>query len=404
MGHRKFKSLTGCALSCGAVLLLTASGALAQDQQPTPAPQDQTPHPWRSAADVAPPAPADQAAPNPAPAPPPNYSSYPSFPNAPQQAQLPNPNAPLPGAAGTPNYTPQQGYPQQPAYQGQQGYPPQPGYPRQPGYQGQAGYQGQQQPNNQQAPPPIPAHLTIAPGTFISVRISQPLSSDKNQQGDTFFATLAEPIIVNGVVVAQRGETVSGRVTEAQKAGRVTGTSRLGVELTGITLVDGQQLSIQSQMVTRNGNTSVGRDAAAIGGTTALGAAVGAAADWGRGAAIGAGAGAAVGILGVLLTRGQPTIIYPETPLTFRISAPVEIATDHAPQAFHYAQNRDYGPSYSQRPPTSGYGYAGAPGPVAPVPYYGPAYYPYPYYWGPGLSVYVGPGFYGGYRYRGFWR
>jgi hypothetical protein len=97
-------------------------------------------------------------------------------------------------------------------------------------------------------------------------------------------------------------------------------------------------------------------------------------------------------------------VIYPETPLTFRIQAPVEIATDHAPQAFHYVQNRDYGSSgYAQRPPAPGYGYAGAP-PAAPQPYYGPAYYPNPYYWGPGVSVYVGPGFYGGYRYRGFWR
>ena len=39
--------------------------------------------------------------------------------------------------------------------------------------------------------------------------------------------------------------------------------------------------------------------------TTAMGAAIGAAAEWGRGAAIGAGAGAAAGVVGVLLTRGQ---------------------------------------------------------------------------------------------------
>lgn len=376
------------------MLLLTASGALAQTQQPAPVPQDQTPHQWRSASDVAPNAPepsqpatpdqAAQAAPNPAPAPP-AYSNYPSFPSAPQQAQLPNPNMPLPGTSG-----------QQQPYSGQQPYAGQ-----QP-YGGQRPYAAQQQPYT--AAQPVPAHLTIAPGTYISVRMSQPLSSDRNQTGDTFFATLAEPIIVNGVVVAQRGETVSGRVTEAQKAGRVQGVSHLGVEITGITLVDGQQLSIQSQMITRNGDTSVGRDAAGIAGTTAVGAAVGAGVAGGVGAGAGAGAGAALGIIGVLLTRGRPTVIYPETPLTFRIQAPVEIATDHAPQAFHYVQNRDYGSSgYAQRPPAPGYGYAGAP-PAAPQPYYGPAYYPNPYYWGPGVSVYVGPGFYGGYRYRGFWR
>jgi hypothetical protein len=156
-------------------------------------------------------------------------------------------------------------------------------------------------------------------------------------------------------------------------------------------------------MINRNGQTSVGRDAGAVAGTTALGAAIGAGADWGRGAAIGAGAGAAAGLIGVLLTRGRPTIIYPETPLTFRIGAPVEIATDRAPQAFRYVSNRDYGASYAQRPPAPGYPGYGAQ-PATPGYYYGPAYYPNPYYWGPGLSVYVGPGFYGGYGYRGFRR
>ncbi|MEP6886358.1 MAG: hypothetical protein ABJC66_16540, partial [Gammaproteobacteria bacterium] len=43
-------------------------------------------------------------------------------------------------------------------------------------------------------------------------------------------ATLGEPLIVDGVVVAQRGQTVMGRVTEARKAGRVEGASRLGLE------------------------------------------------------------------------------------------------------------------------------------------------------------------------------
>jgi len=46
--------LTRRALQFGATLLLTATGALAQTQQPAPpAPdQDPTPHAWRKAADV----------------------------------------------------------------------------------------------------------------------------------------------------------------------------------------------------------------------------------------------------------------------------------------------------------------------------------------------------------------
>lgn len=370
-------------------LLATAGLGMAQDVT-----QDQV-HPWRNATD------SDQSA-------------------AQQQNQYPVQNAPAPTGPGGYSQAP---YPAQngPGNYNQAPYPPQ-GYPPQ-NYppQNYPPYPGAQQAQaNQAPPPPIPAHLTLKPGTFVTVRINQWLSSDKNKTGDAFSASLAQPVIVDGVVVAEAGQTIGGKVTEAQKAGRVEGTSRLGVTLTDLTLSDGQTLPIQSQMISQNGPTSVGRDVGAVAGTTALGAAAGAIADAGRGAAIGAGAGAAVGILGVLLTRGRPTLIYPETVMTFRVQAPVEIATDHAPQAFRYVDDRDYGPAHGQGPPRPAYGAYGAPAPgpypgayppaygyAAPAPYYG---YPYPYYgYGYGYPYYggvylgFGRGFYGGYG-RGFRR
>ena len=251
--------------------------------------------------------------------------------------------------------------------------------------------------------PGTPAHLTIRAGTYVTVHINQPLSSDHNQPGDAFSASLARPLVVDGVVVAQTGQTVGGRVVEAQKAGRVSGVSRLKLQLTDLTLVDGQQLPIQSQMVTRSGPTTEGRDAGAIATTTAAGAAIGAAADWGRGAAIGAGAGAAAGVLGVLLTRGAPTVVYPEAVLTFRIEAPVTVSTDRAPQAFRYVEPSDYDrANYSaQAPPVRR-----APGPPPPPYYFGGYYYPYAYPYGGGsFGVFIGPRFYrGGFYYRGFHR
>ncbi len=241
----------------------------------------------------------------------------------------------------------------------------------------------QNAPNNQGQPSyTVPSRLNLPSGSFVTVRINQLLSSDRNQAGDAFSASLVQPVIVDGVIVAQRGQTIGGRVVEAKKAGRVEGASRLQVQLTDLTLVDGQVAPIQTQLISRNGPTSVGRDAGAIAGTTALGAAVGAAADWGRGAAIGAGAGAVAGTLGVLLTRGHPTIIGPESVLTFRVETPVTIATDRAPQAFRFVGPNDY-----NRPANL----QARPGPPPPRPYYA---YGYPYY-GPGYAYY-GPGYYYG--------
>lgn len=262
---------------------------------------------------------------------------------------------------------------------------------------------------NVPVPAPAPANLTIQPGTFLTVRTNQPLSTDHNQEGDFFSATLAEPVVVNGIVVAQRGQTLAGRVSRVDKGGRIKGVSQLGIELTSLTAVDGQQVNLKTELVNRNGRSTVGRDVAAVGTTTGVGAVVGAAADWGRGAAIGAGAGAAIGLAGVLLSRGAPAVVYPESLLTFRVTAPATIDTDRAPQAFRYVDANDYQQpppvqSRMQEPPRPGPApyYAPYPYPYAyasPYPYYGYGY-GYPYYYGPSFGVVIGPRFG---HYRG-WR
>ena len=278
--------------------------------------------------------------------------------------------------------------------------------------------------------------LVLQPGTILTVRINQALSSDHNQPGDLFSGSLTQPVVVQGVVVAQSGQTVAGRVADAKKAGRVSGVSQLSITLTSLTLVDGQNVPIQSQWLAQKAPPSAGRDVAMVGGTTALGSLIGAAAGWGKGAAIGAGAGAAAGVIGVLLTRGYATVIYPETMLTFQVTAPVAIDTGNAPQAFHMVNpTADYPqaappPQAQEPPPVTNM----APPPpavvapqvvVAPPPYAYPypyaAYYPpypyyypyagYPYFYAPGIRFVFGyshyphyhgyPVYHGHYTYRG---
>jgi len=243
----------------------------------------------------------------------------------------------------------------------------------------------------------LPAELTLKAGTYISARLGQGLSTDHNHQGDTFIAHLSQPIIVDGVVVAPRNSTVYGHVEEVQKQSS-SRPSRLGLQLTSITLADGTQVPIQSLMVTQTGtHTPGGVQAGTVAATTGVGAVIGGAVGWGTGAAIGAGAGAVAGIAGVLLTRNHPTVLYPETQLTFSVTSPVKISTVNNPQAFRFVgpgdtQNAQLQPRPAPRPGYYGpryYGYAPAP---YPYPYvYAPA--PYPYWgWGPGFGVVIGRG------------
>jgi hypothetical protein len=233
-----------------------------------------------------------------------------------------------------------------------------------------------------QAPRPaygLPAHVTLKPGTFLSMRINQKLADNKNSVGDTFSGTLTQPLVVNGIVVAQRGQTVYGRVTEAQK---VKNVHRLGVEVTGIMLVDGTQATVHTLLMSREGPILPY-------GHQQEGAITTATAD---GSTPPAGATAAV-----LATKGHDSVIYPGTLLTFQNENPVTIDTANN-SAFRYVSPDDY------NRPTMNTQVATRPAYV-----YGPGYYGYPYpyygwgypYWGPTVGFGFG-GYWGG--WHGGWR
>jgi hypothetical protein len=229
--------------------------------------------------------------------------------------------------------------------------------------------QNQAAPNQQQGPP---GSLTLPAGTILRVRVDEWLSSDQNNVGDIFSAVLEEPIVVDGWVVARHGQAQTGTVALAKKE-RGNGTSELGLQLGALTLVDGQQLAVQTQMIKSSAKTPEGQQLATVGTTTAIGAVIGAIAGGGTGAVIGGGLGATAGIVGVIATRGKPTVIAPETILTFRLQAPVTISTERSQFAFQPVTQRDYD-SGTPRPVSMRRRAPRGPG-YPPPPYFG---YPYP--------------------------
>ena len=92
-------------------------------------------------------------------------------------------------AASTPVYS--QDEPPADASPGQQqGTPPASGWHR-------FSDSGQATPSNRSSNNPLPQQLTIKSGTFVTVRVNQLLSSDRNQGGDAFSAMLDQPLLVD---------------------------------------------------------------------------------------------------------------------------------------------------------------------------------------------------------------
>jgi len=178
-------------------------------------------------------------------------------------------------------------------------------------------------PAHVQTPPP--AQVTLHAGILLSARTVEGLSSERNQIGDTFTATLERPLSVDGWVIAERGARLEGKIVQSQRAGRVKGLSNLAIELTQLVTSDGQRVPIETETFEKRGESSTGQDAAKVGAVAAIGAAIGAIAGGGKGAGIGAAAGGAAGAGDVMLMRGKPAVLPAETHINFRLRNSITI-------------------------------------------------------------------------------
>ncbi len=175
------------------------------------------------------------------------------------------------------------------------------------------------------APARVPETVIIPAGTSISIRMGSTLSTEKNVTGDTFEATLDTPLVVNDIVLAERGAKVDGKVAEVDRSGRVKGVAKMMLELTRIQLSDGQQITLRTDPWERDAESTKKADAVKVGVGAAIGAAIGAIAGGGRGAAIGGAGGAGAGTGVVLATRGKPVQIDVETKIPFRLSTALTV-------------------------------------------------------------------------------
>lgn len=180
--------------------------------------------------------------------------------------------------------------------------------------------------NNPTPPPPPPqnAGITIPVDTSVTIRMIDSVNSDTSRLGETFRASLAEPVYVNGQEVIPRGADVMTRLVTDQQSGKIEGRTVLTLALSTIT-INGRPVDVTSTDVKTESSSRGKRSAGVIGGTAALGAIIGGIAGGGKGAAIGAGSGAAVGTGAEVLTSGQKVKIPSETRLTFRLQNPVQL-------------------------------------------------------------------------------
>lgn len=171
---------------------------------------------------------------------------------------------------------------------------------------------------------PESAQVTIPEGTEVSIRLIDPVDTQKNKEGDTFRASLDSPIVIEDKTVVPKNADVEARLVSAKSAGHFTGKSTIVLVLTKIT-VGSKTYAVQTGEFTRQGGSRGKRTAAVVGGGAATGAVIGAIAGGGKGAAIGAAAGAGAGTGVQALTKGEQVKLPSETVLQFELKAPLTV-------------------------------------------------------------------------------
>jgi hypothetical protein len=163
-------------------------------------------------------------------------------------------------------------------------------------------------------------YYTVPANSTMRVRLNGDLGSEKGYVGQTFTSTLVDPLYSsNGVVVAPPGSTVTGQVTQVQRARKNGEPATMDVAFVSLKLPNGRahrmngsltDLSADSGTKSDNEGTMTAKKTSKrklkfIGGGAAGGAVIGAIAGGGKGLAIGAGVGAIAGAVTGRVKKGS---------------------------------------------------------------------------------------------------
>ncbi|MGA7886078.1 MAG: hypothetical protein WCA44_10060, partial [Acidobacteriaceae bacterium] len=142
--------------------------------------------------------------------------------------------------------------------------------------------------------------------------------------GETFSATVAAPVVIDGQTVIPRDARAEGTVIDARPLGHFKGGALLELRLERVRTQWGSY-PVQTSTMERVEKGKGKRTGLFAGGGAGFGAVVGGLAGGGKGALVGALAGAGAGTAGSAMTGNHQIFLPAETLITFRLEHSVHV-------------------------------------------------------------------------------
>ncbi|MGH9663736.1 MAG: hypothetical protein ACRD9L_04855, partial [Bryobacteraceae bacterium] len=119
-------------------------------------------------------------------------------------------------------------------------------------------------------------------GTQLVIRMIDDVDSRRDHVGQTYRASVAEPVTVDGQTVVPRGADVVAKLVNDQRSGKIQGKTVLTLDLQSLA-VNGKTIDIDTQAISQESGSRSSKSTKVIGGAAALGAIIGAIAGGGKG-------------------------------------------------------------------------------------------------------------------------
>ena len=187
-----------------------------------------------------------------------------------------------------------------------------------------------EEPTPAPAPQPRAVTSTVAMGTTMSLTLNETLSTDRNQVGDAFTATLQSPLTdSDGTVLIPAGAQVRGRLTQVNKSGHVGETGVIALAFEAVSF-GGRSYPMDATVIRANperrNRTSTQEQAAKVAAGAAAGAVIGRILGKDtrstlKGAVVGAAAGTAI----AMGTADVDVVLPAGSEMQVRLDSPIEI-------------------------------------------------------------------------------
>lgn len=175
------------------------------------------------------------------------------------------------------------------------------------------------------------SQIVVPAGTRIKAQLNQSIRTSTHRTGQSFFATLKDPLVVGGQTVFPAGVPLFGLISTIRESGYFSGTALIELQLVRVMTSSEINYPLTSEPFQKIGRAHLLRNIGLIGGGAILGAGLGSVLGQVSGALIGIGLGGGTGTVLAYVTGKEELFLKAGTELVFKLARPLTVSFSSPP-------------------------------------------------------------------------